>query len=270
MTIPASDLKKDALGTLVKKLNQGGGGGTDATSIQTIPVDPTLPTTPNEVLVFDGSSYVPMMLTQDMILPAFAISSFSATISTVEVGQSIPTPSFAASYSLLPDAVPNSVVLTDNAGTPAKDVTLTPNAFASSGTFVRNTYGGSCAFTLTAKRGTNTKVAAASVTWAQKVYWGVSAVPGAYNEAFIKGLVSSSLATSRARTISVNAGLGQKIYYAYRNAYGDATFTVGGFSGGFTKVAAAVSVTNVNGFTENYEVWESDNPNLGATTVVVT
>lgn len=270
MTIPASDLKKDALGTLVKKLNQGGGGGgTDATSIQTVPVDPTLPTV-DQVLVYDGSSYVPMQLTQDMILPAFAISGFSTASSIVEVGQSVPTPAFTASYSLPPDAVPNSVVLTDNAGTPAKDVTLTPLGFSSNGTFVQNVYGGSYTFTLTAKRGTNTKVATTSVTWTQKVFWGVSVVPGAYNEAFIEGLASNALATSRARTISVNAGLGQKIYYAYRNAYGDATFTVGGFSGGFTKVAASVPVTNINGFTENYEVWESDNPNLGATTVVVT
>jgi hypothetical protein len=91
-----------------------------------------------------------------------------------------------------------------------------------------------------------------------------------YNEAFIKGLANSALSASRNRTITVNAGPGQKIFYCYRAAYGSATFTVGGFSGGFTNTALLVSLTNAYGFLENYTVWESDNPGLGLTTVVVT
>jgi hypothetical protein len=112
------------------------------------------------------------------------------------------------------------------------------------------------------------KVATTIITWVQRVYWGVSAVPGAYDEAFIKGLASNVLTDTRSRTINVNAGPGQKIYYCYRTGYGDATFTVNGFSGGFTKVATLM-LHNIYGFGENYEIWESDNSNLGATTVVV-
>ena len=268
MTIPASDLKNDALGTLVKKLNQGGGGGgSDATSIQTVPVDPTFPTT-GQVLVFDGSSYVPTQLTMDMIAPAFAITDFSVTPSMVEVGQTETTPAFVASYSLSPDVAPNSVVLTDDQGTLPKDVTGTPGTFASTGVFTEATYGASVLFTLTATRGTGTQTANTSTMWAQKVYWGVASDPGAYDEVFVKGLASNVLTASRSRTIGVNAGASQKIFYAHRNAYGDATFTVGGFTGGFTKVAV-MPVTNLYGFTESYDVWASDNSNLGAVTVVV-
>lgn len=244
-------------------------GGTDATSIRTVPVDPALPTTPNEVLLFDGTKYIPTLLTQDMILPAFAISSFGVTPSLAEVGQSVATPPFTASYTLPPDVAANSVVLTDDAGSAPKDVTATPNAFTSNGTFMRNAYGLSYTFTVTAKKGASIKVALAPITWTQRVYWGVAAVPGAYDAAFIHSLASNALATSRARSFTVTAGVGQKIYYAYRAGYGDASFTVNGFSGGFFKAAAAVSVTNAFGFVENYMVWESDNPNLGLTTVGV-
>jgi hypothetical protein len=36
-----------------------------------------------------------------------------------------------------------------------------------------------------------------------------------------------------------------------------------------TLAAAAVPVTNVHGFTENFDIWQSDTANLGLTTVVV-
>jgi len=249
----------------------GSGGGTgDATSIQTVPVDPTAPAL-NQVLLYNGVGYIPTSLTMDMIGPAFAISSFSSAVASLEVGQTILSPAFTAAYSLPPDTAPNSVVLTDSDLSPAKDVTLPapPVAFTSDVTFTKNTYGAAVVFTLTAKRGASTKTATSQMQWLQRVYWGVAPVPGAYDEAFIKSLASNQLSSSRARTFSVNAGPGQKIFYCYRVPYGDATFTVGGFSGGFFKAAASVSVTNAYGFIENYEIWESDNPNLGPTTVTV-
>ena len=43
-------------------------------------------------------------------------------------------------------------------------------------------------------------------------------------------------------------------------------FKVGGFCGGFN-CPETVSVTNSNGWTEDYYVWSSENSNLGAQTV---
>lgn len=247
----------------------GTSGGANATSIQSIPVNATAPTL-DQVLVFDGTQYIPMQMTADMIGPSYVISSFNVTPTLVDVGQSTVTPPFTASYSLPPDLTPNSVVLTDSVGTPAKDVTLTPTSFSSNGTFTPATYGASVTFTLTAKRGSITRVATTSITGLLKAFWGVAAVPGAYDEAFIESLANNALSSSRARTLVVDAGPGEKIFYAYKTSYGDATFTVGGFPGGFFKAAASVSVTNAYGFLDTYMIWESNNPNLGPTTVIVT
>lgn len=248
----------------------GSGGGTagDAVAIQGFPVNATPPAS-NQVLVFDGAQYIPANLTMDMIGPAFAISSFSVSGATIEVGQQSNTPSFSASYSLAPDATPGSIVLTDNEGNPAKDVTGTPSSFTSDYNFVKNAPGTSVSFTLTAKRGSMTKTASTSLSWQPRLYWGVG-LPGTYTDAFIRALSGSTLKNARAHTFTANAGAGQKIFFCYRAALGEAEFSVGGFSGGFFKAAASVPVTNVHGWTDNYAVWESNNFNLGSTTVAVT
>ncbi|WP_157796132.1 hypothetical protein [Thomasclavelia cocleata] len=48
--------------------------------------------------------------------------------------------------------------------------------------------------------------------------------------------------------------------------YGAVNFNVGGFDGGFTKVAT-IEFTNASGYTENYDIYKSDNANLGTQTV---
>lgn len=100
-----------------------------------------------------------------------------------------------------------------------------------------------------------------------KVYWGVSAET-TLDSAGILALASSALASSRARTLSVNAGAGQYIYYAIPSSFGTPTFNVGGFDGGFSKVAT-VSHQNASGYTQSYDVWRSVNAGLGSTSVTV-
>lgn len=207
-------------------------------------------------------TYTPTQLTQDMILPGFAVSSFSNS-DAPEVGESVVHPAFTISY-----ATPaTSAALTDDAGTPSQNLVAPFTSVSSTGTFVRNAYGQTYNFTLSAHKDFVSKAAVETITWLQKAYWG-TAVPAAYNQAFITGLASNSLVSSRSTTFTVNAGVGEKIYYAFRSAYGTPTFWVGGFEGGFTKVAT-VSITNAHGFTENYDLWASDNVNLGSTTVQV-
>lgn len=195
----------------------------------------------------------------------FEISSFAAATTLVEVGASVVTPAFTAAYQSGPTTAAS---LTDTEATPAKDVQSTPTAFTSNATFTKNAYAGFVTFTLTATKGVNVDTANSTITWGQKVFWGVSAT-GAHNEAFIEALSNSALALTVARTFTVTAGANQHIYYAFRSGYGTPTFTVGGFEGGFELAAAAVSVTNANGFTENYDVWRSVQTNLGTTTVTV-
>lgn len=112
-------------------LGGGGGGDGNATSIQDTPVSDTAPTL-GQVLVFDGAQYVPGQLSVDDLAPAFVVTMVGAQ--TVEVGATVATPAFTASYAGGPAT---SVTLTDSAGTPSKDVTSTPTSFASDGSFQR-------------------------------------------------------------------------------------------------------------------------------------
>lgn len=197
----------------------------------------------------------------------FSITSFAQTGATlVEVGQSVATPAFTAAYQSGPAT---SVILTDTEATPAQDVTATPAAFASTGTFTGAAYGNFVTFTLTATKGVTVDTATTTLSWGQRVFWDASSSAGPFNEAFIEGLANSALALTIARTFTVTAGVGAHIYYAFRSGYGTPTFYVGGFEGGFEQIAAAVPVTNANGFTENYDVWRSVQSNLGTTTVTV-
>jgi hypothetical protein len=125
-------------------------------------------------------------------------------------------------------------------------------------------------FTLSANKGALNDTAQASYTWRPRCYYGVSNNASGNSEAFIEALASNQLQSSRNATLSVNPGGGEYIYYAYPTAYGAATFTVGGFEGGFNLVSTTISVTNANGVTQDYTLYRSTNPSLGSTTVVVT
>ena len=88
-----------------------------------------------------------------------------------------------------------------------------------------------------------------------------------YNTALLKSL-SNTLSNSKARSFTVNAGSNQYIFYAVPNRLGGCKFAVNGFEGGFEKVAT-ISYTNSQSYTESYDIYKSDNPSLGNTTVVV-
>lgn len=107
----------------------------------------------------------------------------------------------------------------------------------------------------------------ASIQWLNGVYTGAAAIPATINSAFIRTL-TKSLQGSKAKTFTVNAATGAYIWYACPARYGTPAFNVGGFDGGFSKVAT-VDYTNPSNYTESYQVWRSDNAGLGSTTVVV-
>lgn len=106
-----------------------------------------------------------------------------------------------------------------------------------------------------------------SITFLNGVYWGAKAAPGSYDSAFILGL-SKGLQSNKNKTFTVDAAAGQHIFYALPARYGACTFNVGGFDGGFTKVAT-IEFTNASGYKENYDIYKSVNAGLGNTTVTV-
>jgi hypothetical protein len=107
----------------------------------------------------------------------------------------------------------------------------------------------------------------ASIQWLNGVYTGAAAAPAAIDSAFIRTL-TKSLQGGKGKTFTVNAASGAYIWYACPARYGTPNFNVGGFDGGFSKVAT-LDYTNPSGYTESYQVWRSDNAGLGSTTVTV-
>lgn len=98
------------------------------------------------------------------------------------------------------------------------------------------------------------------------IYYGVSN-SSTYNSELVLGL-TKELSETRTKTFTVNAGSDQYIFYCVPESYGTPKFSVGGFDGGFNKVAT-IDFTNSVNHTEKYTIWKSTNKNLGQTTVTV-
>ena len=110
------------------------------------------------------------------------------------------------------------------------------------------------------------KSKSATITFANGVYYGKSTT-STYDSALISGL-TKELSNSKNRTITVNAGTGEYIFYCIPSRLGACSFNVGGFDGGFSKVAT-VNFTNSDNYVEEYDIYKSDNANLGNTNVTI-
>ena len=73
---------------------------------------------------------------------------------------------------------------------------------------------------------------------------------------------------TRARSFTIDPGASEYVWYCYPDRLGAVTFTVGGFEGGFDD-PLTTSVTNVNGYAENYVGYKSNNADLDESTIVV-
>lgn len=98
-------------------------------------------------------------------------------------------------------------------------------------------------------------------------YYGVG-VAGQTTEAFIKSLNSEPMPTKYGE-VTVNAGVGEKIYIAQPQAAGMPIIEYNGFQGGFND-PTTVNVTDpVTGAVVPYYLFESINENLGQTTLEI-
>lgn len=189
----------------------------------------------------------------DLLYEAIAITSFTNSVNTVEMGSTVNT----VVLTWKTNKTPTTLTL-DGEGI---DKSLTTKTIENASLKSNKTY------TLKAvdeREAAATKTTA--VTFLNGVYWGVGEDKSSFDSAFLLKL-SKGLQASKAKTFTVNAGASQHIYYALPSRYGTPSFKVGGFEGGFAK-AATIAFTNASGYQENYDIWKSDNAGLGNTTVV--
>ena len=127
---------------------------------------------------------------------------------------------------------------------------------------------GSVVFRLTSATASENDTDNETVNMYNRRHWGVTTQTSGYDSADIGNFDSNELSNSRSKTFTVSPGATEYIVYSYATRLGTATFTVGGFEGGFES-PETVSRTNDSGFVENFYVYRSTNLNLGSTTVVV-
>ena len=215
-------------------------------------------------LLTDGSKAYWGLMPQSFIKANFSITSFNTPITSLEIGQQIANPTFTASYN---DDI-SLAVLTDSLG---RTTTLSnTTSFFSPFTFLYTTVT-SVNFTLrvNATADNSQHTASTSISWRAKVFYGSHNV-NVDPLIIINALQNSRLASSRSGTFTASPGATEYIYYAIPSSFGsEVTFTVSGFSGGFLKVATNILVINSFGVELSYDLWRSDNPNLGLTNVDV-
>lgn len=235
--------------------------------IQGIPVVSTHPNV-GDALVFNGSFWGP----EPIVEPSSYTTTLLAASNFAEIGQVIMNPIFSATYS----NIPTSGTIQDNKGGPLQNIftaptpSIPPNIIAYNQSYISHLYTNppfSVVFTLSSSDGADSSITTASITWVQNVYFGVG-VAGGSDQNFIKSL-NAILSDTKVISFTTNSDVGQYIYFAYRSAYGAADFWAYGWEGGFNLVSNSISLTNSQGFTENYTLYKSNSSNLGTTTVNV-
>lgn len=98
-------------------------------------------------------------------------------------------------------------------------------------------------------------------------YYGATLEPAGYDSSFIMTL-NKQLTNNKNGDFSVNCMTNQYIYFAIPTRFGKPTFKVGGFEGGFVLVNT-IKFTNKFGYTEDYNIYKSENESLGNTTVSI-
>jgi hypothetical protein len=207
-------------------------------------------------------------LSEDDILPGFSVASFAKTAPNTGTllyrrGDTLTSITASESYVSGPPASA-SIVNTYGGSSGVGDID--PGSWVINSPYVSAALTGSIlrngsdlgsdptmVATLTATK-PPVKTAAFTISWTRDVYYGVGAA-GFSSEAQIEALAGTELVGSRQRTFVVSPST-QKVYYAYPKAYGAATFTLGGFSADFNS-PSEISVTNVNGVTSTYYLYES-------------
>lgn len=187
---------------------------------------------------------------------------FTATVdsTTVEIGSTI-TSTFTWEFSKPPTELSINGVLQE---TPTQkgstEAEFTVSTQISKSFTIKGVYAGTY--------GSETAAKIWTYNFQNKRYWGYKENLDLDGE-FIKSLQHSEFATSRVRTFDLNDNTaGKYIWYAYPARFGGASFTIGGFAGGFDH-PVVIEVTNGAGYAEKYYLYRSTNAGVGALEVVV-
>lgn len=246
----------------------------DLTDVDTV----TEPPAKNDLLIFNGTNYVPAPMGTTFTFSCTGFSDGQATTQLIGSGVVFPinTMVFTATYLNGPPTI-SDVQMSINGGAynnvgvmnPADYTTGTNNLGSINYPSTKDSY---LVFRLNSSDGTDSDVDAdAAIYFRNYIRWGSSSTQSGFTEGIVEGLSGSSISNSYNSSRSINAGAGQFLVLAYPASY--ATIHASGFR--FNNVtcpfnsAETISITNSAGFTENYKVFSSVNSNLGNSTLQV-
>ena len=187
----------------------------------------------------------------ELLYKAITITSFNISKTLAEIGELVSNLKLTWSYSKEPTVQKLDGTILDNS---IRDHIITSNITSNK------------TFKLEVSDGKTTVSRNAAINFYNGRYHGVSNSEN-YDSDFILSL-NITLTNSRACSFTVDCGQGQYIFFAIPTRFGTPTFTVGGFTGGFIK-AQTLDFENKFGYVESYDIWKSENSNLGNITVVV-
>ena len=199
----------------------------------------------------EAAIYEHTQMLDELLYKAITINNFSISKSTAELGEKLIGLILSWSYNKTPTYQKLDNVLIDNE---LRKYTIEKEISSNT------------SFKLEVSDGKTTVNKTTSINFYNGRYYGVSNSE-TYDSDFILSL-NKTLTTSRACNFTVNCGPGQYIFFAIPTRFGTPTFTVGGFTGGFIK-AQTLDFENKFGYVESYDIWKSENSNLGNITVVV-
>lgn len=76
------ELQQDGFGTIVQRLNEGGGGAGDATSLQTVPVSATPPLA-GQVLISNGTQWNPGWVPDSSLIGSYRVVANAAELAAI-------------------------------------------------------------------------------------------------------------------------------------------------------------------------------------------
>ena len=173
------------------------------------------------------------------LLNPFALSSFSLSPTSATLGATVTSLTFNWATNYAPDTVSIS------GGVGA--VTLPATSLVATVSLTAST-----TFTLSAVRNGVTKTANASISFLNRVYYGVN-LTQTTDEATLEAM-TGVLSGSRGRSITFNCTGGRYFHYAYPSRLGAASFQINNLT--YSDVTlTVVPITNAAGYTENYNVY---------------